>query len=327
MSILTNTKRWIELEAELNKRNRISVFASMVYNYIIYGVFPQEYYHYGFYKKRARDKRTYFTTKLYYKRRKQLSNPQYENVIFLDKYIFAQVFGDLYKRRCMLIDENTDRMEVINFLREVRKVVYKPLESCEGRGIKTYSVEEYGSPEKACDAIFSEKTGRSILDEWLVQSDEMNKFYSKGVNCIRVHTFLYKGHFEFLDAKVSFGIDSDIVNATLDGNLFATVDVQTGMITSDLTDYTLVCYKEHPVTHFTAKNTQLPCWEDVLDLAKKAAYRVPQVAYVGWDIALTDKGPVLIEGNHCGGCGGNQFCTLREEKTGVKEKWDVIARI
>ena len=326
MSIIQKTKKWIELEAEKNKRNPFMVLVDMVFNYVVYGVFPQEYYHFGFYKKSSKDKKTYFTTKMYVKRRGEISNPSYENSIFLDKYIFSKVFSEFYGRECMQINSYTKREEIEEFMLRAKKVVYKPLEECEGRGIKTYSLSDYNSVSELCDQILSQK-GDALLDQWLIQSEEMNKFYDKGVNCIRIYTFLHKGHFEFLDAKVSFGTTSDIVNATLEGNLFATVDVNQGIITSDLTDYTLKLHKEHPVTHFVAKGTQLPCWEEVLELAKKAAYRVPQVAYVGWDIALTPDGPVLIEGNHCGGCGGNQFCTLTDKTTGTRELWDVMARI
>ena len=327
MSIITNTMQWVNLEAKRNKRNKLMVLSDMVFNYIFYDVFPQEYYHYGFYKKSHKNKKTYFTTRLYVKRRKQISAPEYENVIFLDKYIFAKVFHDFYGRKCMLVTKDTDKSEIIEFLQQTKKVVYKPLEECEGRGICSYDVKNFNSVEALCDEIVTKSKGNVILDEWLEQSEEMNAFYPKGVNCIRVYTFLHNGHFEFIDAKVSFGTTSDIVNATINGNLFATVDVQSGVITSDLTDYTLVLHEKHPVTGFVAKGTQLPEWDKVLELAKKAAHVVPQVAYVGWDIALTTKGPVLIEGNHCGGCGGNQFCTLSEKDVGTKDAWDVMSRI
>lgn len=327
MSIISGTKKWIDLEGERNGRNKLAVCIDMIYNYVVYGVFPQEYYHFGFYKKSSRDKKSYFTTKMYIDRRKKLSKPAYEKVVFLDKYIFSKVFNEYYGRECMLINENTEKREIVDFMTKSKKAVYKPLDACEGQGIRSYSVENYKSPEELADDLLRAHKGNALLDAWIVQSEEMNKFYDKGVNCVRIYTFLHNGHFEFIDAKVSFGTKSDIVNATLDGNLFATVDVNTGIITSDLTDYTLVLHKKHPITGFVAKGTHLPCWDEMLDLAKKAAYCVPQVAYVGWDIALTTSGPVLIEGNHCGGCGGNQFCTLSDKTTGQRERWDVINRI
>ena len=40
-----------------------------------------------------------------------------------------------------------------------------------------------------------------------------------------------------------------------------------------------------------------------MEEAKKAALVCPEVGYVGWDIAVTPDGPVLVEGNefpgHC----------------------------
>ncbi len=224
----------------------------------------------------------------------------------------------------MLFNANTTIEEFSEFMAGCTKIVYKPCFGCEGGGIKTYSTNDYAD----LNAMFgSIPKCEALLDEWLEQGECMARFYPKGLNCIRIYTFLHKGHFEFLDAKVSFGTTSDIVNATLDHSIFGLVDVKTGIITSDLANYNLEVFEEHPTTHFKAKGTQLPMWNEVLALAKKAAHIVPQVAYVGWDIAIGKGGPVLIEGNHCGGCGGNQFCVLREQTTGTREVWDVKSRL
>lgn len=322
--IIKNTLLYINLEATRNKRSRILVFLDMAFNYLLYKVLPQEYYHFGFYKKTREDKKTYFTYKLYCQRRREFSNYKYEDVIFQDKYIFSKVFHEYYGRKSMLFSQYTTFEEFRLFMVGCNKIVYKPCFGCEGGGIRTYSVSDYDSLEQLFNAI---PKSEALLDEWLEQDECMSRFYPKGLNCIRVYTFLHNGHFEFIDAKVSFGINSDIVNATLNHSLFGLVDVMTGKITSNLANYNLDVYEEHPVTHFKAKGTQLPRWNEVLDLARRAAYIVPQVAYVGWDIAITKKGTVLIEGNHCGGCGGNQFCVLREQTTGTRDVWDVKKRL
>ena len=323
MSKIENTLKWANLEAKRSNRSVPVVIADMVINFLQYDVLPQEYFHFGFYKKSAEDKKSYFTLKLYRKRRAEYSKPDYESVIFEDKFIFSKVFHEFYGRESFLLSKSADKQSVIDFIKRVKKFVYKPLTACEGIGVKSYALSNYKNAESLYESL--PKTD-AILDEWLNQSPDMAKFYNGGVNCIRVYTFIHDNVFRFVDAKVSFGIGADIVNATLDSSVFGLVDVNTGIITSDLADYNLVVYKEHPITHFTAKGTQLPRWNEVLDLAKKAAYVVPQVAYVGWDIAITDKGPVLIEGNHCGGCGGNQFCVLREDTKGTKATWDVMGK-
>ena len=38
-------------------------------------------------------------------------------------------------------------------------------------------------------------------------------------------------------------------------------------------------------------------WREILDLLQEAARVVPSVRYVGWDVAVTPDGPLLVEGN------------------------------
>jgi Sugar-transfer associated ATP-grasp len=45
------------------------------------------------------------------------------------------------------------------------------------------------------------------------------------------------------------------------------------------------------------ENFRVPMWEAVCELAKKAASAFWPVGAVGWDIAVTREGPVLVEGN------------------------------
>ena len=39
----------------------------------------------------------------------------------------------------------------------------------------------------------------------------------------------------------------------------------------------------------------------MLDFVKELGMVVPKVRYVGWDIAITDDGPVVVEGNNFSG--------------------------
>lgn len=323
--MILNTIHWAKMESKRNHRALFFVLIDMIINYLIYDVFPQEYFHYGYFKKTSADKRTYFTTKLYVRRRTELSDTKAEIEFFENKYNFANKFSSYYGRRYMKFDEATTFDDFLSFANSVNRFVYKPLTSCEGRGIKSYSVQDYISKEALYDDV-RKRGGVALLDEWITQAEELSEIYPKGVNCIRVYTFIHDEIFEFIDAKFTVGLGSDIVNATLDNSIFCLVDVDTGIVTSDLCDYDLNVYSEHPITHWKPKGFQIPMWSEILDLCKKAAQVVPNVAYVGWDVALTKNGPVLIEGNHCGGCGGNQFCVLRKEKTGLKEKWDVMHR-
>ena len=57
-------------------------------------------------------------------------------------------------------------------------------------------------------------------------------------------------------------------------------------------------YKLHPDTHFQYKGLQIPKWNELLQLADKLARVLPTVRFVGFDLALTKNGWVMVEGNN-----------------------------
>ncbi len=59
----------------------------------------------------------------------------------------------------------------------------------------------------------------------------------------------------------------------------------------------------HPVTGAQLTGVILPCWKSVLDLAIAAHATVPDNGILGWDIAITPDGALLIECNENTGHG------------------------
>jgi hypothetical protein len=53
----------------------------------------------------------------------------------------------------------------------------------------------------------------------------------------------------------------------------------------------------HPDTGARIEGTLLPWWEESLTLALRAHRGMRSIACVGWDVALTAGGPVLVEAN------------------------------
>ena len=56
-------------------------------------------------------------------------------------------------------------------------------------------------------------------------------------------------------------------------------------------------------------------------MLKKATALVPEVGYIGWDIAITPTGPIIIEGNTTPGYKYYQIPIHMDNKIGNKKRY------
>lgn len=54
----------------------------------------------------------------------------------------------------------------------------------------------------------------------------------------------------------------------------------------------------HPGTDIKMTGRVIPFWSEVIRLCINAAFKLKECKFIGWDVAITEKGPLLIEGNH-----------------------------
>ena len=85
-----------------------------------------------------------------------------------------------------------------------------------------------------------------------------------------------------------------------DGEYAAPIDIVTGklgLFTGDNFKTALVRMTHHPITGAAIDGRVLENWPKARDLALKAHNAVKHRVIVGWDIAVTPEGPVMLEGN------------------------------
>ena len=84
------------------------------------------------------------------------------------------------------------------------------------------------------------------------------------------------------------------------GNIAAPIDEMTGLVSGSgvYSDITKTDEIEHPVTGVKIEGFQVPYWPEVMNMVKEAALLHPQNRSIGWDVAITNEGPELLEGNH-----------------------------
>lgn len=89
------------------------------------------------------------------------------------------------------------------------------------------------------------------------------------------------------------------------GGIVSRVDISTGQIgpASDAgVGRPCVWYDTHPLTGARIAGRTLPLWPETMELVRKAHAAFPDRIVVGWDVAISERGPVILEGNVQSGC-------------------------
>lgn len=87
------------------------------------------------------------------------------------------------------------------------------------------------------------------------------------------------------------------------GNMMAALDPETGLIARVIRGRGLerAEIETHPNTGARLLGAQMPFWREVCALVEEAAASAPKLALIGWDVAIAENGPVLIEMEPDGG--------------------------
>ena len=170
----------------------------------------------------------------------------------------------------------------------------KPYDGLGGADVKKeYSKDIENKEEYFNNAI----KNRIFLEELVKQHPDMNKLCKKSVNTMRIMTFNDHGKSRiiWMGLRVGNGINS-IDNFHAKG-MAVNIDINTGKLVGNAIDKNLNEYEEHPFTHVKFDGFQIPCFEEAKKMVLEASLRSDKILVVGWDVAISDRGPVIIEGN------------------------------
>lgn len=124
-----------------------------------------------------------------------------------------------------------------------------------------------------------------------------------GLGCLRINTALTTQGPELLFAFCKIMGSEGLVDNFADGkygNMAAGVDLASGTLTRAFgrrqgRQYLVEPVDKHPITGVKLAGFPLPIWDDVVNLAKRAAAAFPETPLIGSDIAITEEGPRVIE--------------------------------
>ena len=301
-------------EENLNKKEYKKTFRKlMIYRYI-YCIRAREYYLYDFEKNY--DYRDTFMTRAFTKRYYNMINKSSFRKIFDKKNLSYKVFKKYYQRDLICVSSEEEINIFYKFIKDKDRFILKPFAGHSGNGIEIINVSDFKTKKELFD--YTLEKAPYVAEELIKQNSDLGCFHEKSVNTVRVVTFYYNEDVSILWTFLRAGAnDSEVDNMGASG-LGALIDQKTGVIISDGMDWNGHKVHQHPDSKITFKGFQIPKWNELLDMVKDLASEISEMHIVGWDLALTDKGWVLVEGNARPQCVTIQTFT----KKGVKDMYD-----
>lgn len=261
-------------------------------------------------------------------------------VLLRDKYAFSSylssTIGEQYvvknvallrKGKAFLTDKKSwDSPEKL--LLDGSKLIYKKIDGECAEGVMLVRVD--GNTVIAGDSEYSKADfvkyiadKNLIVQNIVVQHEALRAFKTRSVNTIRVVTIQGKsGEVNIFAAFLRLSVSPEsFVDNRAKGGLAIGVDLDTGKLMKYGLPHDSFGLKieEHPLSHIRFEGYQLPYWKETVELVCKAHKQFYELQSIGWDVALTENGPVLLEGNDDWEIGGPQ-----DTYGGLKSRWNEL---
>lgn len=275
------------------KQSYFSIFYNSFFKYPLLGFIPSQFFMYKLFKNSYKKYLNFLCLISIIKVNK------WNFLMVGNKLKFKTMVKDLLPQSNLVASYDYDNGKIIHYNKPTNgKVVIKPHRGGGGRGIKIVKVEDY------MKVLNSYKTN-CIVEDFIEQHDFLNHIFSDSLNTIRVVTMKNGGTPEVVMAVLKVGRSStNNMDHLQHGSIGIELDLKTGELLKGISKFKYFEegeYKSHPETGYVFYKKKLPFFKEVKKIAIKAHGLVPSLELIGWDIAVTNEGPYVVEGNRIPG--------------------------
>lgn len=320
---LASFKRMYKNAKEVHKysgKSMLYILCDMAKCILVDHVGYMEYNLFHFVNKDQKTRDTYITFDYSQYLYKTLNDPEYLDD-FNDKLSFNKIFKD-YLGRGFLDVTNSTYEEFEAFCKQRKKIFAKPADSCSGKGIyTTFDINDDTDLKTLYEYL---KENKLFIEDSIVQHEQMNKLSPNSINTIRITTVLGNKGPRKMYALLRMGIGDMKVDNVASGGIYTVLSDDGVIVKPCWSDKTISMYTTHPTSKTELIGFKIPYFKEAVDLCLKAATVEKHIRYVGWDIAISDKGPVIVEGNPLPGYDMPQNCFVTDKETGLKPEFEKV---
>ncbi|MGO1672867.1 MAG: sugar-transfer associated ATP-grasp domain-containing protein [Canibacter sp.] len=274
------------------RKSHLLVCADMLWSTAKYEAAFSDYLEWDFAILSPRERRSFVTSAKSDHFARRFNTDSAANRRISDKVGFNQDFSDLIGRDWLDL-RSADQDQIAQFVKKHTECVAK-----DPAGIGGHSVSKLNSSDllSATTVKRFKKTNQYLVEEYFRQHEQMSLLNPTSVNTTRVVTFKKGDQVSILCAALRIGAEGFVDNFA-EGGMYTMVN-EDGVAIAPAFDGLNNVHSLHPVTGTPIVGFQIPHFTRVKELVTTAALRADPVNYIGWDVAIGDDGPVLIEANY-----------------------------
>ena len=303
-----------------SKKSRIVLIFDMIRCSIKYQAGYTDYFLFYFEDLNAKQRTTYVTRGVNNSYIRLLNNREYYKY-FSNKLLFNETFKE-YLGRDYLDLAKVSPKGLKEFITKHPTIIVKTIDGTGGFGVEKIVTNKNTDVEKLYKELIERR--QYLVEECIIQHEDMAKLADKSVNTLRIVTVTVNGKTHVMLKVIRFGNGVNAVDNFHSGGMYTVFD-DNGIITKPAVDREGNVHSVHPLNKTKIEGFKIPYYKEAIDLAIKASKVIPQLGYVGFDIAISKNGPVLVEGNELPGYDLYQSKVhLNENKEGLKPLFDSV---
>jgi len=248
--------------------------------------------------------------------------------ILTDKNCFMARMSNLIKREYLDFSNASDE-QVIAFCKRQKGFIVKDSWMSGGRGIQVYRELPEDTALRELINQWRQSKRELLLEELLVPHKTLAAVFPDSLCTVRIHTLLCgKEARVVLNSSIRFGRKGTLID--LCENSYTLYLEEDGTVLSGgaMNKFSMELEQKHKDTGAEFSKVSIPYWNECCALVKEAAKHVPEVPFVAWDVAITDTGVDLIEGNFLSGniLPQQLFMVMTGRSTGLRPVMDELLR-
>ena len=180
----------------------------------------------------------------------------------------------------------------------LKSMIIKTSASKGGRNI--FILERFNLKKQLSEFYKVLLEGSFVFQEVIQNHSQIANIYSYSLNSLRVDVVCLDGDVHILGAAMGVGTVGNMIDNVSAGGLYVSVDHNKGrFLESGIQSFHFGghCFQDHPDTGYKFEGFEVPFYEEAIELVKHISKLLPN-RIIGWDIGITNTGPLVIEGNH-----------------------------